>query len=66
MAPRVHRDARPNPQPYFDRGIVWIEIRCCTLPALDESRREAMMGFVADPAAGVESGGWSPPITTMV
>ena len=48
--------AKPNPQAYFDHGIVQVEIRCRTLPAPNKSRREAMMRFVGDPAAGVGSG----------
>ena len=46
---------RPCGSDNFDRGIVRIEILCCTFPALDVSRREGIMGLVADPAAGVES-----------
>jgi len=34
-APRVHRDGKPNPERHSDRGIVRIEIRCCTLLTLE-------------------------------
>jgi len=36
-------------QPHFDRGIVWIENRCCPLPVLDKARREATMGSSPTP-----------------
>src|SRR5207244_11302189 len=45
----VRRNSEPNPQPHFDRGIVWVEIRCCTLPVLEEARREATMGSSPTP-----------------